>query len=184
MISIKLIGNFELMKNWWRIVLFIFVFLTVSKAQEGLTFQTLGGGAVSLERSANNKIIVLAIGASWLPLSKQQASIANRLAKKYASRNDVLIYFVFTDSKDPKSRNFASDEQITKFAQENKISVDILRDPDGLTSSKKLKIDQLPSFVVIGKNGVVVEKFDGLGLEAGSLESLVSDISKVIDNIF
>ncbi len=158
------------------------MFLSFALRAQDLNFQTLDKGTISLELH-RDKVVVLAVGASWLPLSKQQVSIANRLAKQYAGRKDVLIYFVFTDSNNPKSKNFAPDEQLKKFAQENGLSVGILRDPDGLTSTKKLKVEQLPSFVVIGKNGILADTLGGLDLEAGNTDSLVKQISNIVEKL-
>ena len=93
------------MKNI-KLFLAIFGLLTVftlgALAQTSLTM--LGGGKVDVE-AQRGKVVVLAIGASWLPLSKDQAVITNKLAKKYAGR-DVLIYFVATDSIATKSKNW------------------------------------------------------------------------------
>jgi thiol-disulfide isomerase/thioredoxin len=162
--------------------IFVLMFLSFTLRGQDLSFQTLDKSVISLQ-SHRGKVVVLAVGASWLPLSKQQVSVTNKLAKQYASRKDIVIYFVFTDSNNPKSKNFASDEQLMKFAQENKISVGILRDPDALLSTKKLKVEQLPSFVVIGKNGVLADTFSSLDLEATNLDNLTAQISSTIEQL-
>src|SRR5260370_940856 len=61
----------------------------------------------------NGKVVVLAIGASWLLVSGKQAEFTNSLAKKYAGKN-VVFYFVATDSANPKSKNFATDDAVKK----------------------------------------------------------------------
>ncbi len=127
-----------------------FVFSNVGKAQN-VSLTTLGGDNFSLQ-SQKGKIVVLAVGASWLPLSKNQTLVINKLAKKYAGR-DVVIYFVATDSTAAKSKNFASSEQIQTFATRNKMTASILRDSDGAATLKKFKIDQLPAFLVFDKDG-------------------------------
>ena len=109
------------------------------------------GEKIDLE-AQKGKVVVLAIGAQWLPLSNLQAEYINKLAKKYANR-DVVFYFISADSTSEKSKNYASDEDIRKFADDNKLSVTVLRDSDGATSLKKFKIDQLPSFVILDKTG-------------------------------
>ena len=127
------------------------VFSLTAMAQTSLTSTT--GSKVDIE-GQKGKVVVLAIGASWLPLSGKQAEYTNALAKKYAGKN-VLIYFVATDSTSAKSKNFASNDDLTAFATKNKLTVPILRDSDGAATLKKFEVDQVPSFVVLDKNGKI-----------------------------
>jgi len=121
----------------------------------------LDGSRVDVQ-GQRGKVVILALGASWLPLSAKQAEYANSLARKYAGR-DVVVYFVSTDSILPKSKNYASNDDVKKFATANKLSVAILRDGDGVATLKKFSIDQLPSFVILDKNGNKVgEAFGGI----------------------
>ena len=135
---------------------------SVSAAQTA-SLQTLSGETVSLA-DAKGKVVVLAIGASWLPLSKKQIETTNKLVKKYG--NNVVIYWVTTDSSNAKSKNYASNEQIQAFATKNKLTAPILRDSDGAATLKKYGVDQLPSFVVLDKTGKSIgEPFGGLDPE-------------------
>jgi thiol-disulfide isomerase/thioredoxin len=121
----------------------------------------LDGSRVDVQ-GQRGKVVILAIGASWLPLSGKQAEFTNLLAKKYAGR-DVVVYFVSTDSTTPKSKNFASNEDVKKFATANKLTATILRDGDGALTLKKFNIDQIPSFVILDKNGNMVgQAFGGI----------------------
>ena len=140
----------------------------------------LDGGHVDLE-GQRGKVVVLAVGASWLPLSAKQADIANTLARKYQGR-DVVVYFVATDSTRP-GKNFASDQVIREFATTNKISVaSVLRDSDGAVTFRKYSIDQVPSFVVIGKDGrAVAEPFGGIDGSPNSRYDITVPISRAID---
>lgn len=152
------------------------VSLTISAQNIGLT--ALDGEKINVT-GQNGKIVVLAVGATWLPLSKDQAIVTNKLAKKYAGK-DVVIYFVVTDSGNAKSKNFASNEEIGAFGAKNKLSVKILRDSDGLLTLKKFSIDQLPSFVILGKDGKAVgEPFGGIDPES----DISVPISKAIDKL-
>ncbi|HRA42053.1 MAG TPA: redoxin family protein, partial [Pyrinomonadaceae bacterium] len=89
-------------------------FITITAITMAFALSTLGqtvltkldGTRVDVE-SQGGKIVVLAIGASWLPLSDKQAEYTNSLAKRYAGKN-VVFYFVVTDSTNPRSKNFAS----------------------------------------------------------------------------
>lgn len=64
--------------------------------------------------SLRGEVVVLAFGASWLPLSKTQLQGIRKLADEYSDRG-VVVYWVSTESEDPKSKNFASDEQLRGF---------------------------------------------------------------------
>ena len=141
--------------------------------------QTLDGEIVSLP-TLKGKVVVLAIGASWLPLSKTQIITTNKLAKKYANK-DVVVYWVTTDSSNAKSKNFASNEQIKAFGLKNKLTTTILRDSDGLFTLKKYGVDQLPSFVILDKTGKSIgEPFGGLDPE--NEPEIFNQVSIAIDN--
>jgi peroxiredoxin len=167
-------------KNLFGILALVIAFATASAAQN-VSLPSLDGGTVSLE-AQRGKVVVLAIGASWLPLSKQQAVIVNKLSKKY-SPSDVVIYFVTTDSANAKSKNFADDAAVRGFATRNKISATILRDADGATTMKRFKVDQLPSFVVIDKDGNPSEPYAGLDPDAAATDNLANSIAQAIDRL-
>jgi thiol-disulfide isomerase/thioredoxin len=152
--------------------------VSLSVAAQSVTLTSLDGEKVNVQ-GQTGKIVVLAVGATWLPLSKDQAIITNKLAKKYAGK-DVVIYFVATDSSNAKSKNFASSEEIGAFATKNKLSVKILRDSDGLLTLKKFGVDQIPSFVILGKDGKPIsEAFSGIDPES----DISIPISKAIDKV-
>lgn len=123
--------------------------VTASSAQTSLP--SLGGGSVDVQ-AQKGKVVILAVGASWLPLSGKQAEFTNSLAKKYAGKN-VSIYFVATDSANPKSKNYATDDQVRQWAATNRLTVTVLRDSDGASVMRKFAVDQLPAFIVLDKNG-------------------------------
>ncbi len=127
----------------------------------------------------SGKVVVLAVGAAWLPLSAKQADYTNALIKKYAGKN-VVFYFVATDSANSKSQNFRSTEDIRKFAFTNKLGIPILRDPDGAATKSKYEIEQFPSFVILNKNG------DRVGEPFGGIDpkyDITIPISKAIDRL-
>jgi peroxiredoxin len=138
----------------------------------------LDGSHVDVQ-GQRGKVVILAVGASWLPLSGKQAEYTNTLVKRYAGR-DVVVYFVSTDSTVPKSKNFASNEDIKKFATANKLTATVLRDSDGTATLKKFDIDQIPSFVVLDKNGNIVgQPFGGIDPNY----DITISISKAVDKI-
>lgn len=162
--------------NIFLAVFSLFFVFTFSALAQSKTLVSLEGENINIE-GQKGKITVLAIGASWLPLSKNQVETVNKLAKKYANK-DVVFYFVATDSTNTKSKNYASDEDLKKFASKNKLTVATLRDADGLLTIKSFKIDQLPAFVILGKDGVIATEPIG-GIDP--LTDITIPISQIID---
>ena len=168
------------MKNIKSLVLIFSFMVTLSLAVSAQSLTALDGGRIDVQNQ-KDKVVVLAIGASWLPLSNQQAVITNKLAKKYAGR-DLVIYFVATDSTSAKSKNFASDDELGSFVTRTKLTVPVLRDSDGAQTLKKYGVDQLPSFVILGKDGKpAAEAFGGIGTDPKNDISI--HISQAIDRI-
>jgi thiol-disulfide isomerase/thioredoxin len=133
-----------------------------ASAQTNLT--GVDGTRVDIQ-GQRGKVVVLAVGACWLPLSAKQAEYTNSLAKKYAGK-DVVFYFIATDSSNTKSKNFADDAAVKKFAYQNKMGVTVLRDFDGAATLRRFKIEQVPSFVILDKNGVPSgEPFGGISTD-------------------
>jgi peroxiredoxin len=114
------------------------------------SLRSIDGQTVSSD-SLRGEVVVLAFGASWLPLSRTQLQGIRKLADKYSGRG-VVVYWVSTDSESPKSKNYATDEQLREFSKKYGLNVTVLRDPDGKIS-RQLKVDQLPAFVILDKQG-------------------------------
>ena len=149
-------------------------------ASAQLNLTSLDGKRIDLE-GQNGKVVVLAVGAAWLPLSGKQAEYTNALAKKYAGKN-VVIYFILTDSANPKSKNYSSTDTLRKFVFANKLTVPVLHDADGAVTLKKFKIDQVPTFVILDKSGNVAgEQFGGITTDSKYDPTI--PISKVIDKL-
>lgn len=139
---------------------------------------SLDGTRVDVE-AQKGKVVVLAIGAGWLPLSAKQIEYTNALVKKYQGK-DVVFYFVATDSLNVKSKNFASSDDIRKFIFANKFNGTVLRDADGAMTLKKYDIDQVPSFVLLNKSGALAsEPFGGIDPKY----DITIPISKAIDKL-
>ena len=166
------------LKGFTAILGIVLTFSFAALAQTNLT--SLDGTRVDVE-GQNGKVVVLAIGASWLPLSNRQAEVANALAKKYAGKN-VVVYFIATDSANAKSKNFAANDAIRKFAFANKLTVTVLRDSDGAATLRKYKVEQVPSFVILDKNGNQVGEPFG-GIDPDPKRDPTISISKMIDGI-
>ena len=126
----------------------------------GFSMRSVDGETVT-SQSLRGEVVVLAFGASWLPLSRTQLQGVRKLADEYSNRG-VVVYWVSTESEDPKSKNFATDEQLRAFSQKYGLKVTVLRDPDGAIS-KKFGIDQLPSIIILDKQGNIFgEPISGL----------------------
>jgi peroxiredoxin len=128
--------------------------------------------------SLRGEVVVMAFGASWLPLSKTQLQGVRKLADQY-SQKGVVVYWVSTESEDPKSKNYAGDEQLRAFSQKYGLKVTVLRDPDGVVS-KKMGVDQLPSIVILDKEGNIVGEPIG-GIDPGG--NLAGQLAEQLNRI-
>lgn len=152
---------------------------SLSASAQNITFTSLEGEKVDLQ-SQKGKVVVMAIGASWLPLSREQAAAINKLSRKYAGR-DVSFYFIATDSDAEKSKNFASNDAIRKFGESSKLTVSILRDSDGLQTVKQYKVDQLPAFIILDKTGkLAAEPFGGIDPKSDISVPLSQKIDEIL----
>lgn len=139
----------------------------------GVSFnlRTVEGGSISSEMLRGD-VVVLAFGASWLPLSRAQVQGVQRLADEFAAR-DVRVYWVSTDSDKQGSKNYASDEQLRDFAHHRGLKIAVLRDPDGaLFKTLGVERNVLPAIVIIDKQGNVSEAIGGLAPEGDLVQQL------------
>jgi len=153
---------------------------SIASAQNAVDFslRSIDGQTVT-SASLRGEVVVLAFGASWLPLSKAQLQGVRKLADEYSNRG-VVVYWVSTESADAKSKNFASDEQLRAFANKYGLKVTVLRDPDGVVS-KKFGVDQLPSIVIIDKQGNMSEgPIGGLDPNGNLAAQLASRLDKLL----
>lgn len=127
-------------------------FVATAQTRVDFSLRSIDGQTVTSE-SLRGEVVVLAFGASWLPLSKAQLQGVRKLADEYSTKG-VVVYWVSTESDDSKSKNYASDQQLKSFSQKYGLNVTVLRDPDGVVS-KKYGVDQLPSIVILDKEGNV-----------------------------
>ncbi len=156
-------------------------FLGMAQDQSPTSFslRTIDGQTITSD-SLRGEVVVLAFGASWLPLSKTQLQGIRKLADQYANRG-VVVYWVSTESDQPKSKNYASDAQLRAFAEKYGLKVTVLRDPDG-AMSRKFGVDQLPSIVILDKNGNPVdEPIGGIDPNGNLADQLASKLGKVLD---
>lgn len=165
------------LKGLFTILGLTLLFTASALSQTVLT--SLDGTRVDVE-AQSGKVVVLAVGASWMgTLSSKQAEITNALAKKYAGRS-VVFYFVATDSTSIRSKNYASNDAVKAFALANKLNTTILRDSDGTVVSRNFQVEQVPSFVILKKDGSLAgEPFGGIDPKF----DLVGPLSREIDKL-
>ena len=142
------------------------------------SLRSIDGQHVSNE-DVRGQVVVLAFGASWLPLSRKQVQGVRKLADDY-SKHGVIVYWVSTDSESAKSKNYASDEQLHAFARKYDLNLTILRDPDG-KFSKQVGVDQLPSIVILDKQGNINgEPIGGLDPDGNLSDQLAHRLDQLL----
>jgi peroxiredoxin len=139
------------------------------------SFRALDGPNVTAE-SVRGEVVVLGFGASWLPLTRTQMEGLKKLADQYAGRG-VAVYWVSTDSDAAKSKNFVDDAQLRELGRKYKITV--LRDPDAV-ASKRLGVDQLPSTVILNKQGQVSANVNGIDPNVDLAKQLAERLETVL----
>lgn len=141
--------------------------------------RTVEGGSIT-SQMLRGDVVVLAFGATWLPLSRAQVQGVQRVADEFAAR-DVRVYWVSTDSDKPQSKNYATDDQLRAFARRNTLKIAILRDPDGeLFKTLGVERNQLPALVILDKEGNVSETIGGLAPEGDLLQQLSPKLTKLL----
>jgi peroxiredoxin len=144
------------------------------------SLRSVDGGNITSEQLRGD-VVVLAFGASWLPLSRTQVEGVQRLADEYRER-DLRVYWVSTDSESQKSKNFATDDQLRSFARKNGLKIGVLRDPDGALF-KRLGVDrnQLPALVIFDKEGQISgSPIGGLDPEGNLVQRLSARINALL----
>jgi peroxiredoxin len=144
------------------------------------SLRSVDGGSITSEQLRGD-VVILAFGASWLPLSRTQVEGVQRLADEYRER-DLRVYWVSTDSESQKSKNFATDDQLRSFARKNGLKIGVLRDPDG-AFFKRLGVDrnQLPALVIFNKDGQISgAPIGGLDPEGNLVQRLSSRINALL----
>lgn len=156
---------------------------TPPPAQDGaveFSLRSVDGGSITSEMLRGG-VVVLAFGASWLPLSRTQVEGVQRLADEYRDR-DLRVYWVSTDSDSPKSKNYATDDQLRSFARKNGLKVAVLRDPDGAFFKRVgVERNQLPALVILNKDGSIAgDPIGGLAPEGNLVQQLSARLNKLL----
>lgn len=152
--------------------------LTAQQERINFNLRSINGQAIGTAE-LRGQVVVLAVGASWLPLSRKQAQGVRKLANDYGKRG-VVVYWVSTDSESPKSKNYASDEQLKEFARRHDLNVTILRDPDAQVV-KQMGVDQLPAIIILDRGGRLYRSpITGLDPEGNLSEQLAEPLDELL----
>ncbi|MBD0372952.1 MAG: TlpA family protein disulfide reductase [Pyrinomonadaceae bacterium] len=153
----------------------------VAQAQQervNFSLRSIDGQAIGTDE-VRGQVVVLAVGASWLPLSRKQGQNIRKLANEYGKRG-VVVYWVSTDSESPKSKNYASDEQLKAFARRHDLNITVLRDPDAAVV-KQMGVDQLPAIIILDRTGRVFRSpIVGLDPEGNLSEQLAEPLNELL----
>lgn len=147
-------------------------------ATQDFSLRTIDGRTISSD-DVRGQVVILAFGASWMPLSRKQSEGIRKLANQYAKQG-VVVYFVATDSDSPKSKTYATDEQLRSFSKRNELNLTVLRDADGQVS-KQFGVDQIPAFVILDKQGNISgTPIGGLDSDGDVIGQLAPSLNKVL----
>lgn len=156
-------------------IMFVSLAASVRAQAPEFSFRSVDGQTVTSD-SVRGEVVVFAFGASWLPLTKNQMEGLKKLADQYAGKG-VAVYWVSTESDSAKSKNFAGDDELRELGRKYKLTV--LRDPEGPVS-RRLGVDQLPSTVIINKQGQVAATIGGLDPNADVAKQLAERLDKIL----
>ncbi len=166
------------------LLIFAQTFAAVTPAQDAaaleFSLRSVDGGSITSDMLRGD-VVVLAFGASWLPLSRSQVEGVQRLADEYRDR-DLRVYWVSTDSESQKSKNFATDDQLRSFARKNGLKIGVLRDPDGVLFKRMgVERNQLPALVIFDKDGQISgNPIGGLAPEGNLVQQLSARLNKLL----
>ncbi|MFN0123537.1 MAG: peroxiredoxin family protein [Blastocatellia bacterium] len=153
--------------------------ISIGLAQtSSVSMRTLDGDSFSLE-AQRGKVVVLAFGATWVPLSAKELPALQKFADKYNGRN-VEFYWVSINSLKQGGRSFAADTDLKAFATKHGLKMPILRDPDQ-AAYKSMGVESLPTVLIIDRAGKIShrqtgfdpDQADGYGEAAQALDKLL-----------
>jgi hypothetical protein len=143
-----------------------------SRPAVDFSLRSIDGQTVTSD-SLRGEIVVLAFGASWLPLSRTQLQgVAN---SPMSTAIEASWFTGSAPNRTIRSRRISpATNNCAGSAQKYGLKVTVLRDHDGVVS-KKFGVDQLPSIVILDKEGNMsggpIGGLDPSGNLAGQLAS-------------
>ena len=149
------------------------------EAPAEFSFRSLDGGNVT-SSDLRGKVAVLIFGDARLRITKEQAESVRLLASEFAPKG-IAFYLVSTDSETPRSKNYASDEEVREHLRRRGLQLPILRDPGGMTL-RRYGRGQIPLVVVLDREGRVEGKpLEGFGPRGSFLRHLRPRLARLTD---
>jgi peroxiredoxin len=142
-----------------------------------VTLRMADGGSFSLA-DQRGKIVVLAFGATWAPLSSKELPALQKLADRYSARR-VDFYWVSINSLKAGARNAATDAELKSFATKYGLKIPVLRDPDQ-SAFRALGVENVPTLIVIDRAGKVAHKH--VGFDPDQPDGY-GEVSQVLDRL-
>lgn len=160
------------------IAIILSVFSVAALAQSpAVSLRSVDGATVNLA-DQRGKVVVLAFGATWVPLSAKELPALQKLADRYAGRN-VSFYWVSINSLKSGTRTYAADADLKAFATKYGLKLTVLRDPDQ-TAFRAFSVESLPTLVVLDRNGGVQHK--QVGFDTDQPDGY-GEVSQVLDRL-
>lgn len=159
-------------------LLIAFLLFSITFAEEpekapDFTLKNTKGEDVSLS-DFSGKVVVIEWFTTWCTKCREAfpeiKPYFNKLNKEYADK-DVVVMAINLDKKAP--------EKIKAFAEKKGMEYMLLLDAEGVTG-KSYSLKTLPLILIVGKDGVIVKKFQGykkkktIKLIKETIESLMS----------
>jgi thiol-disulfide isomerase/thioredoxin len=128
----------------------------------------LAGRQVRLADDAG-KVRVVDFWATWCEPCREQLPLLDRLQGQYGPRG-LSVYAVATDEERAA---------VEAFLAATPVTVKVLLDPGGETLARPLRIDRLPTTLLVDRKGVV--RAAHLGYASGDGERLEDEVRKLLD---
>jgi thiol-disulfide isomerase/thioredoxin len=126
----------------------------------------LDGSALSLA-PFRGKVVVLSFWATWCEPCQELEPLFNQVARSYVGNSEVAFFAANTDD---------DETQVPPFVASQKWDIPVIY-ADGLDDF--MKVDSLPTVLVLGRGGNIVYRVGGLPPE-GFTESLAAAIQKAL----
>lgn len=136
------------------LLLFSITFAEEPEKAPDFTLKNTEGEEVSLS-DFSGKIVLIEWFTTWCTKCREAfpeiKPYFNKINKEYAEK-DVVVMAINLDKKKP--------EKIAAFAKKKGMEYMLLLDAEGVTG-KSYSLKTLPLILIIGKDGVIVKKFQG-----------------------
>jgi peroxiredoxin len=156
--------------------------LAIPASAQDEAMRSLDGKRIGLGDLAG-QVVVLAFGGVLDPQSPEELPVLQRLADRYMSRG-VQVIWVSVDPDKAGGSGSITDAELASFATRNGFRGTVLRDPTSdvfRTIGATGRRAQVPTFVILGKNGTVAAPpIGGFDREADAVNRIASVLDKIL----